>query len=50
MEVCNRNAFRIKHGEFSLNGIPYTLARNSGNNHNHGGIKGYDKVWIFWID
>lgn len=40
----NRNAFRIKKGFFSLGGKQYQLAVNSGNNHNHGGVKGYDKV------
>ena len=40
----HRNAFRIKHGKFALDGKQYQLATNSGNNHNHGGIKGYDKV------
>lgn len=42
--VISRNAFRIKHGKFHLDGTEYSLATNSGNNHNHGGIKGYDKV------
>ena len=42
--VNARNAFRIKHGEFSLGSDHYTLATNSGNNHNHGGVKGFDKV------
>ena len=31
---------------FSLNGATYTLATNSGPNHNHGGVKGFDKcMW-----
>lgn len=42
----HRNAFRIDHGVFSLNGATYTLATNSGPNHNHGGVKGFDKcMW-----
>ena len=41
-----RNAFRIKHGKFSLGTNHYKLATNSGNNHNHGGVKGYDKVSV----
>ena len=42
--LTNRNAFRINKGLFSLDGKQYQLAINSGNNHNHGGVKGYDKV------
>ena len=51
-KLVNRNAFRIKHGKFNLNGTEYSLATNSGNNHNHGGVKGYDKVYYgsrLWI-
>ena len=42
--IIERSAFRIKKGHFSLGGIDYQLATNSGNNHNHGGVKGFDKV------
>ena len=35
---------RIAKGKFSLNGREYTLARNNGENHLHGGLKGFDKV------
>lgn len=37
---CNR----IAHGEFTLNGKKYTLAKNNGENHLHGGLKGFNKV------
>lgn len=37
---------RIANAEFSLNGKTYKLVKNTGNNHLHGGIKGFDKcVW-----
>ena len=37
---------RIGGGVFTLNGKTYTLARNNGENHLHGGQKGFDKyVW-----
>ncbi|MEK7254267.1 MAG: aldose epimerase family protein, partial [Bacteroidota bacterium] len=31
-------------GKFSLDGKEYTLAKNNGKNHLHGGLKGFDKV------
>ncbi|WP_315906037.1 aldose epimerase family protein [Priestia koreensis] len=37
-------AGRIKAGEFELNGKPYHLAKNDGENHIHGGIKGFSHV------
>ncbi|RSK26183.1 galactose mutarotase [Bacillus sp. HMF5848] len=42
--IVGRVAGRIKDGEFTLNGVSYNLAKNNGNNHLHGGIKGFDKV------
>lgn len=42
--VVGRVGGRIKGASFELDGKTYHLAKNNGNNHLHGGIKGFDKV------
>lgn len=44
--IAGRVANRIAGARFTLDGQDFTLARNSGPNHIHGGVKGFDKkVW-----
>jgi len=42
--LVGRYGNRIAGGRFSLDGRTFELATNSGTNHIHGGVKGFDKV------
>jgi aldose 1-epimerase len=42
--TVGRVANRIARGTFSVDGKPYTLATNNGENALHGGVVGWDKV------
>jgi len=44
--IVGRYANRIAHGKFSLDGVSYQLDKNNGENHLHGGPKGFhQKLW-----
>ncbi len=42
--TLGRYAGRIAKGRLTLDGVEHVLAQNSGPNHNHGGVTGFDKV------
>jgi aldose 1-epimerase len=42
--LIGRYGNRIGNGVFTLNDVKYTLAKNDGPHHLHGGLKGFDKV------
>jgi len=42
--TVGRFANRIADGKFTLDGVAYTLAKNSGGNSMHGGMRGFNKV------
>ena len=44
--LIGRVANRIANGRFSLNGVEYTLSKNLGEHHHHGGVGGFSRR--FW--
>jgi aldose 1-epimerase len=49
--LVGRYGNRIARGQFTLEGKPYSLAKNNGENSLHGGLKGFDKaLWSSRVD
>jgi aldose 1-epimerase len=42
--IVGRSAGRIKHAEFEIDGVPYHLSKNDGENNLHGGPNGFHQV------
>lgn len=42
--IIGRHANRIENAEFEINGETYHVLKNEGENHLHGGLKGFDRV------
>ena len=42
--IIGRHANRIENASFEINGVEYHLNKNLGEDHLHGGLKGFDKI------